>query len=77
MKRHGATDELEIRGTDPFNVFQNTPNYSLDGPPGSKKGDFVEFEVSADCVIGVSCCPYHENGFNGGVVTDVGIIVNS
>ena len=44
---------------DPFNVFQNTPDYSLKDLGCSRPGDYVEFEVlGRDCVVGVSSCPY-------------------
>jgi uncharacterized protein len=43
---------------DPFNVFQNTPYYTLKPLGNSRKGDFVEWQVLDDAVVGVSCCPY-------------------
>ncbi|ORY04690.1 hypothetical protein BCR34DRAFT_572548 [Clohesyomyces aquaticus] len=66
---------LEISGTDPFNCFQNTPNYSLKRLGSSRKGDYVEFEAVEDVVVAVSCCPYDLEGFNGGEITDVAIEV--
>ncbi|KAL9629559.1 MAG: hypothetical protein Q9204_005201, partial [Flavoplaca sp. TL-2023a] len=43
---------------DPFNVFQNTPDMTLKDLGCSRAGDFVEFEVLKDAVVGVSSCPY-------------------
>lgn len=60
---------------DPFNVFQNTPNYSLKPLNTSKAGDWCQFEVLIDCVVGWSCCPYDLGGFNGGKVTDVMVLM--
>jgi len=66
----------EVSGGDPFNVFQNTPYYTLKGGLGSSRaGDFVEFEAMGECVVAVSCCPFEVGGFNGGRVTDVGVVV--
>lgn len=62
----------EVR--DPFNVFQNTPDYTLKPLNTSKKGDWCEFRVERDCVVGLSCCPFDLGGFNGGEVTDVAIV---
>lgn len=62
----------EVR--DPFNVFQNTPNYSLKPLNTSRAGDWCQFEVLIDCVVGWSCCPFDLDGFNGGRVTDVMVL---
>lgn len=43
---------------DPFNIFQNTPNYSLKPLGNSKAGDYIQFEALQDCICAVSCCPY-------------------
>lgn len=43
---------------DPFNIFQNTPLYTLKPLGCSKPGDYIEFEVLEDAVCAVSCCPY-------------------
>ncbi|KAJ9648242.1 hypothetical protein H2199_001095 [Coniosporium tulheliwenetii] len=67
-------DEMDIRATDPLNLFQNTPNYTIKALGSSKAGDYVEMEALRDCVVAVSCCPYEGNGFNGGRVTDVGVV---
>jgi uncharacterized protein len=75
MKQFGMTKHTEI--ADPFNIFQNTPLYSVKGGLGpSRPGDFIEFESSADAVIAVSSCPYDLDGFNGGKITDIEIVVN-
>ena len=60
---------------DPFNVFQNTPAYSLKPINTSRAGDYVQFEVLLDCVIGWSCCPFDIGGFNGGEITDVRVLM--
>jgi uncharacterized protein YcgI (DUF1989 family) len=64
---------LEV--TDPFNIFQNTPNYSLKRLGSSKAGDFVEFEAMKDIVCATSCCPYDIDGFNGGKITDIAVVL--
>jgi uncharacterized protein len=56
MKPYGMKSHLEV--TDPFNIFQNTPNYSLKALNSSRPGDYVEFEALKDAVCAVSCCPY-------------------
>lgn len=60
---------------DPFNVFQNTPEYSIKPINTSRAGDYCQFEVLVDCVVGWSCCPYDLDGFNGGRVTDVQVLM--
>ena len=63
---------------DPFNVFQNTPYYSLKALECSRAGDYIELEVdqgiTEGVVVALSSCPYEENGFNGGKVTDVAVV---
>jgi uncharacterized protein YcgI (DUF1989 family) len=61
---------------DPFNVFQNTPYYSLKALGCSKAGDYAEFEnvLGKDLVVGLSCCPFEGEGFNGGKVTEVAVV---
>lgn len=59
---------------DPFNVFQNTPYYSLKALENSRKGDYIEIKALGRCLVALSCCPYAEDGFNGGQVTDVGVV---
>lgn len=56
MKPYGMKSYLEV--TDPFNIFQNTPNYSLKALNSSRPGDYVEFKALKDAVCAVSCCPY-------------------
>lgn len=60
---------------DPFNVFQNTPAYALKPIGSSRAGDYVQFEVLIDCMVGWSCCPFDLDGFNGGCVTDVQVLM--
>ena len=62
---------------DPFNVFQNTPYYSLKALGCSKAGDYCEFEnvLGKTVVVGLSCCPFEGEGFNGGKVTEVAVVV--
>ena len=60
--------------TDPFNIFQNTPYYSLKALGCSRADDYVEFEALVDAVCAVSSCPYDGDGFNGGKVTDVAVV---
>jgi len=72
MAPYGMKSYLEV--TDPFNFFQNTPNYSLKRLGPSKPGDFIELEALTDLVCVVSCCPYDQDGFNGGTITDIGVI---
>jgi uncharacterized protein len=92
MEPYGMKSHLEV--TDPFNIFQNTPKYSLKALGSSRPGDYVEFEALKDAVCAVSCCPYdlvgslvaflgrdlrtnyEENGFNGGLVTDIAVVTN-
>ena len=56
---------------DPWNLFQNTPMYSLKGLGTSHAGDFIEMEALMDCLVAVSACPFETDGFNGGVSTDI------
>ncbi|KAI9655836.1 MAG: hypothetical protein M1821_005271 [Bathelium mastoideum] len=56
---------------DPWNVFQNTPNYTLKALNTSRAGDYVELEALMDVLVVASSCPYDVDGFNGGVATDV------
>ena len=58
MKSWGMQSYLEATSVDPFNVFQNTPDMSLKDLGCSRAGDYVEFEVLKDAVVGVSSCPY-------------------
>jgi uncharacterized protein YcgI (DUF1989 family) len=72
MERFGMESYLEV--TDPFNIFQNTPYYTLKALNCSRAGDYVEFEALKDAVCAVSSCPYDGDGFNGGHVTDVAVV---
>jgi hypothetical protein len=72
MEPYGMKSHLDV--TDPFNIFQNTPNYSLKRLGSSKPGDFVEFEAMQDCICACSSCPYDAEGFNGGKITDIAIV---
>ncbi|KAL8900067.1 MAG: hypothetical protein Q9207_005873 [Kuettlingeria erythrocarpa] len=74
MKPWGMRSYLEATAVDPFNVFQNTPDMTLKDLGCSRPGDFVEFEVLKDAVVGVSSCPYDVDGFGGGKATDVAIV---
>ena len=56
MAPWGMKSYLEV--TDPFNIFQNTPLYTLKALNCSRPGDFIEFEVLKDAVCAVSSCPY-------------------
>lgn len=56
MAPYGMQSHLEV--TDPFNIFQNTPMYTLKALNCSRRGDYIEFEVLKDAVCAVSCCPY-------------------
>jgi hypothetical protein len=64
---------------DPFNVFQNTPYYTLKALGCSKAGDHVEFlnVLGKDVVVGMSCCPFEGDGFNGGKVTEVAVVTEA
>jgi len=72
MKPYGMSSYLGV--TDPFNIFQNTPNYSLKPLGSSKPGDYIEFKAMKDCICAASCCPYDIGGFNGGKVTDIAVV---
>lgn len=56
MEGYGMTSYLEV--TDPFNIFQNTPYYTLKGLNTSRPGDYIQFEAMKDIICAVSCCPY-------------------
>ncbi|OCK82517.1 hypothetical protein K432DRAFT_262618, partial [Lepidopterella palustris CBS 459.81] len=73
MEKWGMKSYLEI--AEPFNIFQNTPNYTLKRLGSSKPGDYIEFEALGDAVCAVSCCPYDLNGFNGGKITDIAVVI--
>lgn len=73
MQHFGMKNALEI--AEPFNIFQNTPNYSLKRLGSSKPGDYIEFEALEALVCAVSSCPYDLDGFNGGKITDIAVVV--
>jgi uncharacterized protein len=56
MRPYGMGSYLEC--TDPFNIFQNTPNYTLKALGCSKPGDYIQFEALMDCICAASCCPF-------------------
>ncbi|KAJ5790729.1 uncharacterized protein N7518_007740 [Penicillium psychrosexuale] len=56
MEPYGITSRLEL--PDPFNIFMNSPNYTLKPISNSKPGDYIEMEALKDLIIGISCCPY-------------------
>lgn len=72
MLPYGMKSYLEV--TDPFNIFQNTPAYSLKRLGSSKPGDYIEFEALQDAVCALSSCPYDLDGVNGGNITEVAVI---
>lgn len=55
MEPCGITSRLER--PNPFNIFINSPNYTLKPISDSKPGDYIEMEALKELVIGVSC--YH------------------
>ncbi|KAF2192370.1 hypothetical protein K469DRAFT_716901 [Zopfia rhizophila CBS 207.26] len=73
MQEWGMRNILEI--AEPFNIFQNTPNYSLKRLGSSKPGDYIEFEALEDAVCAVSSCPYDLNGVNGGQITEIAVVI--
>jgi uncharacterized protein YcgI (DUF1989 family) len=72
MASWGMESWLEV--VDPFNVFQNTPYYSLKALGCSRAGDYVELEALKDAVCAVSSCPFDGDGFNGGKVTEIAVV---
>jgi len=58
----GEMDHRDVH--DPFNVFQNTPFYKLNGDlMSSVAGDYIEMVALMDVICAVSSCPYDLNGF--------------
>ncbi|RMZ88892.1 hypothetical protein DV736_g3890, partial [Chaetothyriales sp. CBS 134916] len=49
MKPYGMRSYLEV--PDPFNIFMNTPNYTLKRLNPSKPGDYIEFKAMKDVII--------------------------
>lgn len=72
MAQWGMAHWSEV--VDPFNIFQNTPYYSLKALNCSRPGDFIELRAEMDLVVAVSSCPFEAEGFNGGEVTDVAVV---
>ncbi|KAK2613234.1 hypothetical protein N8I77_000158 [Diaporthe amygdali] len=73
MEPYGIKSRLEL--PDPFNLFMNSPNYTLKPISSSRAGDYIEMEAKDDLVIGISCCPYDLGGtYNGGKPTDIAIV---
>ncbi|KAJ5366842.1 hypothetical protein N7541_000783 [Penicillium brevicompactum] len=72
MEPYGITSRLEL--PDPFNIFMNSPNYTLKPISNSKPGDYIEMEALLDLVIGISCCPYDLGTYNGPETTPIAII---
>ncbi|KAL8874807.1 MAG: hypothetical protein Q9198_006746 [Flavoplaca austrocitrina] len=74
MRPWGMNSYLQAASVDPFNIFQNTPDMTLKDLGCSRAGDFVEFEVLKDAVVGVSSCPYDVDDFGGGKATDIAVV---
>ena len=72
MGKYGMESHLQV--PDPFNIFQNTPYYTLKPLEHSKEGDYVEFRAEKDVICAVSSCPYELGGFNGGKITDIAVV---
>ena len=70
MRPWGMESWLEV--TDPFNIFQNTPYYTLKALGCSRAGDYVEFKALKDAVCAVSSCPYDVVSFS--LITHAGVI---
>lgn len=67
-------EEMPAHEASRFNIFQNTPNYTLKALGSSKPGDYIEFEAQKDIICAASCCPYDLDGVNGGKITDVAVV---
>ncbi|KIW33265.1 uncharacterized protein PV07_00132 [Cladophialophora immunda] len=74
MKPYGMGSYLEV--PEPFNIFMNTPNYTLKRLNPSKPGDYIEFKAEKDAIIAVSSCPYDMHGINGREPTDITIFTS-
>lgn len=49
---------------DPWNLFQNTPNYSIKGNlETSRPGDYIVIEFVEDALVAVSACPFTLDGY--------------
>ncbi|KIW96007.1 uncharacterized protein Z519_03073 [Cladophialophora bantiana CBS 173.52] len=73
MKPWGMEHWSEV--VDPFNIFQNTPYYTIKALNCSKPGDFIEMRAEVDAVCAVSSCPFEGDGFNGGRATDIAVVI--
>ncbi|TKA49928.1 hypothetical protein B0A55_13568 [Friedmanniomyces simplex] len=72
MQPFGMRNHLEV--IDPFNIFMNTPNYTLKRLNPSRPGDFMEFKAMKDVIVAVSSCPYDMHGLEGRKPTDIAVI---
>lgn len=72
MAPYGMKHWTEV--VSPFNIFQNTPYFTLKALSSSKPGDYIEFKAEMDAICAVSSCPYEEHGVNGGKSTDIAIV---
>ncbi|KAK4905609.1 hypothetical protein LTR49_025120 [Elasticomyces elasticus] len=73
MKPYGMRNHLEV--IDPFNIFMNTPNYTLKRLNPSRAGDLMEFRAMKDVIIAVSSCPYDMHGIESRKPTDIAVII--
>ncbi|TKA68776.1 hypothetical protein B0A55_09570 [Friedmanniomyces simplex] len=72
MQPFGMRNHLEV--IDPFNIFMNTPNYTLKRLNPSRPGDFMEFKAMKDVIVAVISCPYDMHGVEGRKPTDIAVI---
>jgi uncharacterized protein YcgI (DUF1989 family) len=42
----------------------------------SRPGDHIDFEAMERLICAVSSCPYDVDGFNGGKITDIAVVVS-
>ncbi|KAI9834421.1 MAG: hypothetical protein M1819_003032 [Sarea resinae] len=68
----GMKGLTEVR--EPFNIFQNTPYFANKPLNCSRPGDWVEFEVLLDCVVGWSACPFDQDKWCGEKPTDALVV---
>ncbi|KAK3626838.1 hypothetical protein LTR56_019566 [Elasticomyces elasticus] len=71
MRPYGMRSHLEC--IDPFNIFMNTPNYTLKRLNPSRPGDYITMKAMKDVVIAVSSCPYDMDGIDGRKPTDIAV----
>ncbi|KAK4903966.1 hypothetical protein LTR49_026491, partial [Elasticomyces elasticus] len=72
MKPYGMGSYMEV--TDPFNIFMNTPNYTLKRLNPSRPGDVIESKATKDAIVVVSSCPYDMHGIEGRKATDIAVV---